>query len=228
MACILFRLCLWRLWTQMEVLCSRGCHDNQRVLRRRSRGPCLLLHEDKREVRHYGFDFCCSWLTRFGDGWLCSVSSVGGYCHWWGWRGTRLFWHSFLWLASYWWPCWGDVCPRYGNVNSITIALLQSREWISLCPVGLAAFWGVVAIGLFADGENLLSLTHGRPGLFKGNLTTSFVYKYGLLNLLNYFVCRRWRLSPGSPIARCRLLLRLVNGGHFHSSLGESCFNYPR
>lgn len=33
---------------------------------------------------------------------------------------------------------------------------------------GLSAFWGVLAIGLFADGETVLSLTNGRAGLFKG------------------------------------------------------------
>lgn len=33
---------------------------------------------------------------------------------------------------------------------------------------GLAAFWGVLAIGLFADGETVLSLTNGRAGIFKG------------------------------------------------------------
>ncbi|CAL8107424.1 unnamed protein product [Orchesella dallaii] len=33
---------------------------------------------------------------------------------------------------------------------------------------GLSAFWGVLAIGLFADGETLLNLTNGRSGLFKG------------------------------------------------------------
>jgi len=33
---------------------------------------------------------------------------------------------------------------------------------------GLSALWGVIAIGLFADGEKLLNITHGEAGLFKG------------------------------------------------------------
>jgi len=33
---------------------------------------------------------------------------------------------------------------------------------------GLAALWGVIAIGLFADNESVLNLSKGRAGLFKG------------------------------------------------------------
>ena len=66
------------------------------------------------------------------------------------------------------------------------LILLRGCEWIillclgpelslylfscSLSATGLAAFWGVVAIGLFADGDNLLDLTRGHAGLFKGNV----------------------------------------------------------
>jgi hypothetical protein len=46
--------------------------------------------------------------------------------------------------------------------------ILLLTLYVFFRSTGLAAFWGVIAIGLFADGENLLSLTHGRPGLFKG------------------------------------------------------------